>query len=350
MQTTVDRSHLLARVREGMTVLDVDGEQVGKVKAMKMGDPEAATTQGNEPPTGVGLVGPGAGLANPGGVLPAGMTEPDVPEPRRSHLLRVGYMRVSGDGPLAEDRYVAADEIGDVAGDTVRMAPPPAEQPVSVRQPVTSTGSPMASPYRPIEEPRSGLPWWSGALFASSGVALVGAGAWAFRRWQHERNRPVNRLRRRARKLTQRLPEPAMLRDQLPEMDEQTRGLGAAALAGLAAGWLLRERTRPASPEEQADDLANAASDAAPMLNTQLLQIASLGRDRGADLMTGVRPWMAAAGVAGIGLLILARRLMRPNAGAMYIGTPGVESAIGRDRTRTGELDPYLGREQPRVP
>src|SRR6266508_1114454 len=35
-------------VREGMTVMDSDGEKVGKVEGLKMGDPGAVTEAGNE--------------------------------------------------------------------------------------------------------------------------------------------------------------------------------------------------------------------------------------------------------------------------------------------------------------
>src|SRR5437660_707247 len=42
-------SATIARVQEGMRVVDATGEQVGKVAYVKMGDPEAVTTQGNEP-------------------------------------------------------------------------------------------------------------------------------------------------------------------------------------------------------------------------------------------------------------------------------------------------------------
>src|SRR5438105_2182227 len=41
-------SSAIARVREGMRVLDVAGSEIGKVEYVQMGDPEAVTTAGNQ--------------------------------------------------------------------------------------------------------------------------------------------------------------------------------------------------------------------------------------------------------------------------------------------------------------
>ena len=42
-----------------------------------------------------------------------------MPEPRRSQLLRRGYVKVDGPGFLGHDRHVRADQIRDVSRDTV---------------------------------------------------------------------------------------------------------------------------------------------------------------------------------------------------------------------------------------
>jgi hypothetical protein len=83
-----------------------------------MGDPEAATTAGNEPVRRGGIVGAVADVVRdvPG--------EPDVPDPRRSQLLRLGYVKVDGPGLAAPDRYVRADQIRDVSVDAVTLAVP----------------------------------------------------------------------------------------------------------------------------------------------------------------------------------------------------------------------------------
>ena len=102
-------SQIINQVRRGMTVVDVEGEELGKVDHVKMGDPGAATV-GADVPADPGLIG-----AFFGG------TEPDVPEPLRSRLLRFGYVKLDGQGWLDTDRYVTADLIGGVSSDTVRL-------------------------------------------------------------------------------------------------------------------------------------------------------------------------------------------------------------------------------------
>src|SRR5438105_99311 len=106
------RGALIERVQPGMTVVDRAGRKLGTVDNLKMGDPDAQTTQGNEP--------------NAGQTIPTlsrllGMREPDVPEPFYSELLRVGYLKVDSPGILATDRYLPADRIVSVSGDTVTV-------------------------------------------------------------------------------------------------------------------------------------------------------------------------------------------------------------------------------------
>jgi hypothetical protein len=105
-------------VREGMTVVDSAGEKVGKVEGLKMGDPGAVTEQGNEfQDTGL--------LGNIAEVFVGDEREPDVPAPLRARLLRSGYIKVDSPGFLIEtDRYVPADRIASVDGDTVHLRVP----------------------------------------------------------------------------------------------------------------------------------------------------------------------------------------------------------------------------------
>jgi hypothetical protein len=104
-------------VREGMMVVDSTGDKVGKVEGLKMGDPEAATEKGNE------LQDPGF-LGNVAEAIFGDEREPDVPGPARARLLRTGYIKVD-DGFLIEtDRYVPADMIASVDGDTVHLRVP----------------------------------------------------------------------------------------------------------------------------------------------------------------------------------------------------------------------------------
>ena len=101
-------------VRDGMKVMDSEGKNVGKVEFVKMGDPGAATEQGNELPD-TGLLGDIAQAAG------GDEREPDVPGPMRARLLRSGYLKVDGGFFFGTDRYVAPDQIASVMGDTVHL-------------------------------------------------------------------------------------------------------------------------------------------------------------------------------------------------------------------------------------
>lgn len=105
----------IAMAREGMEVVDSTGDRIGTVETVKHGDPQAATTAGqttrtSEPFGDVGDVVFGAGEG------------PDLDEPMRSGLLRDGYLKVNGRGWFGSDRYVRADQIADVSGETVTLA------------------------------------------------------------------------------------------------------------------------------------------------------------------------------------------------------------------------------------
>lgn len=113
--SSVFRTKMIEMVQEGMMVVDVDGTEMGRVEYVKMGDPEALTTRGNEP-----------SIAN--GVMP--MTdesdEPQVPEPLRSDLVRVGFIKVDGQNLLDTDRYFRADAVDRVEEGRVFMKLPEA--------------------------------------------------------------------------------------------------------------------------------------------------------------------------------------------------------------------------------
>jgi len=117
------------RVREGMTVVDAAGRRLGKVVRLRLGDPEAATTEGNEP-TGdaAGVVfAPAAstgGTPAVGGAVPFARgadDEDDVP----ASLQRTGFLELDGPGLAGAERYVAADRVTEVSGDTVQLSAVP---------------------------------------------------------------------------------------------------------------------------------------------------------------------------------------------------------------------------------
>lgn len=104
----------IEQIREGMHVVDSAGEDVGTVSVVQMGDPEAATVEGEES-GGEGFLG---GVANAFGFE----DEPDLPPTLQARLMRFGFIKVDGKGLFAADRYVRADRIDGVSGDTVRLS------------------------------------------------------------------------------------------------------------------------------------------------------------------------------------------------------------------------------------
>jgi hypothetical protein len=111
-----DQSGPIAEVVFGMTVVDNTGAEVGKVELVKMGDPDAVTTQGQR-------VGESEGVVHALADSIFG-SEPDVPGPLAGRLLRMGYVKVDGKGLLEADRYVASDQIAAVDDNTVRLKVP----------------------------------------------------------------------------------------------------------------------------------------------------------------------------------------------------------------------------------
>ena len=104
---------LVAMVREGMTVCDAVGHEVGTVERVKMGDPEAITTANSAAPQADGFAAD---------VLTAMFGDIDVPEPKRLQLLWYGFIRVDGAGLTDTDRFVRGDKIKQVHWDTVTLA------------------------------------------------------------------------------------------------------------------------------------------------------------------------------------------------------------------------------------
>ena len=99
-------------VREDMKVVDSAGKKVGRIRTFKAGDPQAVTAAGQRPPDSEG---------NIVDFIRDAFDGDDLPEQRREHLLRTGYIQVDATG-LGKDFYVPADEIASVDDDAVRLA------------------------------------------------------------------------------------------------------------------------------------------------------------------------------------------------------------------------------------
>jgi hypothetical protein len=106
-------TRLITEVRQGMMVRDVTGQELGTVEQVKIGDPEAATARGTYSPPD-DLVTDALAAMFGGGT--------DVPQPKRSQLLRYGFIKIDGPGLSDTDRFVRSDKIKDVSGDTVTLA------------------------------------------------------------------------------------------------------------------------------------------------------------------------------------------------------------------------------------
>ena len=97
----------------GDSVVDSTGKEVGTVKFVKMGDPNAATDEGQEDidPGFFGIGGDSYDLGN-------------LPEQARHQLMRVGFIHI--DVSLADDRFAGAGQIARVENNTVYLSVPEA--------------------------------------------------------------------------------------------------------------------------------------------------------------------------------------------------------------------------------
>jgi hypothetical protein len=122
--------------------------------------------------------------------------------------------------------------------------------------PYQPAAAPMSNPNYTIEptfEDRapSKLPFGIGTAVM---LACGGLGVWAYLRWQNERNKPINRLRRQAYQAA------AELRERVPSADElaQPGSLGALAatllsIAVVVARQILAQQSRKSPVETMAD-------------------------------------------------------------------------------------------------
>lgn len=100
----------LSEVREGMDVFNAEGKKIGTVKAVKMGDPQAATPQGQTPEQGGGIVN----------FLAGAFSTQEIDQERAQRLLRLGYVEVDGTG-IGNNFYEAADAVERVDDDGVHL-------------------------------------------------------------------------------------------------------------------------------------------------------------------------------------------------------------------------------------
>jgi hypothetical protein len=101
----------ISRAMIGDSVVDSTGNEVGTVKFVKMGDPNAVTDEGQEDdrPGLLGLSGNDYDMGN-------------LPEQAREQLMRVGFIHINV--PLADDRFAGAGQIARVENNTVYLSVP----------------------------------------------------------------------------------------------------------------------------------------------------------------------------------------------------------------------------------
>jgi len=112
---TGDIQDQLAKIHTGMDVVDADGEQIGKVADLRMGDPDAIDV-GNQDPTAMS----GEGIAMAMGVR----REPNVPPGLVGRLLRAGYIKIDDKRHFRPDHhyYALTEEIATIEADTIRLS------------------------------------------------------------------------------------------------------------------------------------------------------------------------------------------------------------------------------------
>lgn len=100
-------------VRDGMKVVDALGEEVGSVRQVRMGDPEAVTARGQEmKQTDNWLDDFAEALFG---------ADSELPESTRHELERVGYIQIDAKGLFQADYAAASTQIASVTGDTVTL-------------------------------------------------------------------------------------------------------------------------------------------------------------------------------------------------------------------------------------
>ncbi|MEV0629303.1 hypothetical protein [Nonomuraea wenchangensis] len=104
----------ISQVHTGMKVVDRDGKEVGTVELVKMGDPQAATTDGQQPGRSPGFVPVLSDVF--------GHAEPDLPPALAARLLRTGFVKVDGRGLFARDLYVAPEQVARIEDNVLHLS------------------------------------------------------------------------------------------------------------------------------------------------------------------------------------------------------------------------------------
>jgi hypothetical protein len=97
-----------------MKVVDSDGSEIGTVEFVKMGDPQAVSSEGQTTDTRPGLLQAVTDVFDD--------DEPDLPPAMAAPLVRTGFIKVEARGLFAPDFYLAPDQVAKVEEDIVHLA------------------------------------------------------------------------------------------------------------------------------------------------------------------------------------------------------------------------------------
>jgi len=133
-----------------------------------------------------------------------------------------------------------------------RVARPSTNSDAAYSSPMTNE-SPITNESPMADESSSRGMWLPMGIGWAVGVGMcAGVGIWLWMRWQRERNKPINRIRRQARQTASQARQTAYeLRDRMPSTDEAAVpavGLSTAVLPILVWAWQ-RSRSRSAQSE-----------------------------------------------------------------------------------------------------
>ncbi len=122
--TAPDRNPLTL-VREDMDVYDVNGDHIGEVEFVYLGETNpTASERGQGSATVTDPRMRGETIVD---VVARAFADDEVPDVLQRRLLHEGYIRVEGDGLFASDRYVLPTQIASVSGEGVRLNVPRSE-------------------------------------------------------------------------------------------------------------------------------------------------------------------------------------------------------------------------------
>lgn len=222
---------------------------------------------------------------------PADASEPTVPgeEVSRTRMNENGGVGMAPQGDRFEDQYTSATgdlSAGGVAtaleslqGESAGYSPSVA---ASRRWSSADTAADYSSPFvestqaRSLTAPRT-IGIGAGVLLTVGGAI---GGAFLYARWQRERNKPINRLRRGARDVAGRIGE------RMPDVEDLPRGaapMSGAATALLLTGILASRALRRGS----SDGTEEVRDQATEVLRDSLREAVGRGReavDRGRDV------------------------------------------------------------------